>query len=104
MPELDTKTATLIEYLDIVEDREAAQEKLRQIVEREKALAKIIYESPIYPAEVMLLVTTDRAIKIDFRESDFAEYSHPDSPIKIYPTQDAGAIMMEQLPILQEAA
>jgi hypothetical protein len=95
---LNSKVAALVEYLDLVDERKMAEEKLRQAVIREKAQAKIIYESEAYPHEVLLLVTVDRAIMIDFREEDFGEYKHPDSPVKIFPVQDAGAEMMAQLP------
>lgn len=87
-PDFEPKVAQLIEYLDLVDDRKRIEEQLRQAIEREKAQAKIVYNSPDYPGETMLLVTDDRAIMIDYPECNFEEYKWPDSPIKIYKVQD----------------
>lgn len=78
----------LVDYLDLIQTRKEAESILARAIAQEKALAETIYNDESYPAEVLMLVTTDAGVQIDCRECSFSEYKWPDTPVKVMAVED----------------
>jgi hypothetical protein len=94
---LEPQIQMLADYLDAIHARKAAESVLARTIAQEKALAEAIYNDEAYPAEVLMLVTTDAGIQIDFRESNFSEYKWPDTPVKVLAVEDVTECLTRHL-------
>lgn len=75
----------LNQYLEAVKRRESIQVELDLAIDREKSLAKVIWEKGDFERDVMLQVDETTAVEIAPKpyDVDFDEYEWPRSPIKI---------------------
>lgn len=80
-----TQQMLLNQYLEAVSRRESIQCELELAIDREKSLAKVIWEKGDFERGVMLQVNETTAVEIDSKkyDTDFDDYKWPASPVKI---------------------